>query len=265
MRSPFPGMDPYLESPEFWPDFHSTFINCWREAIAGLLPGGYEARLDERVSLVEIPPPEEWEAKAEKQIRPDVAITQRATHVAAASSAPTAVMLEPVTIPLIIDLEEVRETYIKILHRSDRSLVTVLELLSPTNKNDVGYGDYLSKRGALLRQRVHLVELDLLVGGNRVHTARPLPAGHYYAIVARSNRRPNADVYYWTIRDRLPAIKVPLKVPDPDLVIDLAAVFEMAFERGRYAPSLRYDAKPVLPLAPDELSWCAGLAAARSS
>ncbi|MBW3540169.1 MAG: DUF4058 family protein [Planctomycetes bacterium] len=27
MSSPFPGMDPYLEDPAFWPDFHSTFIN----------------------------------------------------------------------------------------------------------------------------------------------------------------------------------------------------------------------------------------------
>src|SRR5438045_8041946 len=110
MRSPFPGMDPYLESPEFWPDFRSRFVNCWCEAIAAALPEKYEARIDERVSL-----------------------------------------------------DETRETYIKILHREDRSLITVLELLSPTNKADIGYGDYLSKRGALLRQRVHLVELDLLI------------------------------------------------------------------------------------------------------
>ena len=37
MRSPFPGMDPYLEDPAFWRDFHLTFIGCWREAIADLL------------------------------------------------------------------------------------------------------------------------------------------------------------------------------------------------------------------------------------
>ncbi len=263
MGSPFPGMDPYLESPEFWPDFHSRFINYWCEAIAEALPGSYEARLDERVSLVEVPPPEEWEGKADKQIRPDVAISQRATRESAGAVASTAVLLELVTIPLIIDLEDVRETYIKILHRSDRSLVTVLELLAPTNKTDVGYGDYLAKRAALLRQRVHLVELDMLIGGNRMATARPLPAGHYYAIVARGNRRPNAEVYAWTIRDRLPPIKVPLKAPDPDLVVDLAPVFATAFERGRYAPSLRYATSPSISLPPDELSWCTGMAGSR--
>ena len=37
MSSPFPGMDPYLENPAFWPDFHFTFINYWREAIADAL------------------------------------------------------------------------------------------------------------------------------------------------------------------------------------------------------------------------------------
>jgi len=210
MRSPFPGMDPYLESPEFWPDFHSTFINCWREAIAEVLPDGYEARIDERVSLV--------------------------------------------------DLEEIRETYIKILHGPDRSLVSVLELLSPTNKADIGFGDYLSKRGALLRQRVHLVELDLLIGGTRVHTARPLPGGHYYAIVARWDRRPDAEVYAWTIRDRLPEIRVPLKVPDPDIRVDLAPVFATAFERGRYVRSLRYERNPEVPVVPEDIAWCAELA-----
>ncbi|MCA9222727.1 MAG: DUF4058 family protein, partial [Planctomycetales bacterium] len=26
MRCPFPGMDPYLEQPEIWPDFHDRLI-----------------------------------------------------------------------------------------------------------------------------------------------------------------------------------------------------------------------------------------------
>jgi len=34
MKSPFPGMDPFLEQPAYWPDFHSRFINVWCEAIA---------------------------------------------------------------------------------------------------------------------------------------------------------------------------------------------------------------------------------------
>ncbi len=57
MRSPFPGMDPYLETPAFWSDFHARFINNWCDAVLDCLPSDYEARFDEKVNLIEIAPP----------------------------------------------------------------------------------------------------------------------------------------------------------------------------------------------------------------
>jgi hypothetical protein len=62
-------VDPYLESQGFWPDFHATFINYWREALADLLPENYVVRIDERVSPMEAP------AEKIKRIEPDLAIT----------------------------------------------------------------------------------------------------------------------------------------------------------------------------------------------
>ncbi|MCC7334722.1 MAG: DUF4058 family protein [Pirellulaceae bacterium] len=56
MPSPFPGFDRFLETPAFWSDFHATFINYWREAIADALPGGYEAGIGDRVYLIEHDP-----------------------------------------------------------------------------------------------------------------------------------------------------------------------------------------------------------------
>jgi hypothetical protein len=252
-------MDPYLESPEFWPDFHATFIPCWREAIADRLPDSYEASLDERVVLVESPPPPAWESANEKHVLPDIAISRKSPSNITETGAKSTAVLEPVTIPLVIDPEET-EIYIKILHGPDRSLVTVIELFSPSNKVDLGFGDYHSKRSSLLRQSVNLVELDLLIGGRRVQTTRPLPPGDYYAFVARTDRYPNADVYAWTIRDRLPAIRIPLKSPDPDLLLDLAPVFETAFSRGRYLRRLRYGSVPAIPRSPEVLNWCLNLA-----
>jgi hypothetical protein len=70
-------------------------------------------------------------------------------------------------------LEGPRETYIEILHQPDRTLVAVLELLLPANKEQPGRTEYLAKRRALLHQKVHLVELDLLVGGRRLEKALP--------------------------------------------------------------------------------------------
>jgi len=257
MRSPFPGMDPYLEDPAFWPDFHATFINYWREEIADVLPGGYEARIGERVSLAEIPPPEEWDGRQSKTVVPDISVSHRTAAGRSTAAPATTLALEPVQIPLLVDLDEVTETYIRILRRADHSLVTVLELLSPTNKTDFGYFDYLAKRHFLLRQKVHLVELDLLIAGKRMPTASPLPAAHYHALVARANRTPIADVYSWTIRDPLPTIRVPLKAPDPDIEINLAPVFATAYDRGRYGGSLRYAGQPLITLGPGDQAWCA--------
>ena len=56
MPNRFPGVDPYLESQGFWPDFHARFVNYWCEVLAAKLPENYEARIDERVNLVELPP-----------------------------------------------------------------------------------------------------------------------------------------------------------------------------------------------------------------
>src|SRR5208337_4659432 len=59
-----------------------------------------------------------------------------------------------------------RVPFLEIRDRVGRELITVVELLSPSNKRP---GDdreqYLTKRRELLRSRAHLVEIDLLRGG----------------------------------------------------------------------------------------------------
>src|SRR5690242_12792554 len=128
MKSPFPGMDPFLEQPAFWSDFHARFVNYWCEAIADVLPPQYEATLGERVYLVERDPDQR------KLGYPDVAVTREESgSVAQTSHLGATATLEPVTIPVTI-LEGPRETFIEILYQPDRSLVTALELLSPANK-----------------------------------------------------------------------------------------------------------------------------------
>jgi hypothetical protein len=115
----------------------------------------------------------------------------------------------------------------------------VIEILSPTNKAGEGFSKYLRKRRATIRQKVHLVEIDLLLGGERLPMAEPLPPGDYCAVVSRSEERPASSVYAWTIRDPLPSVLIPLKRPDPDATLDLAAHFATAYDRGRYADNWR--------------------------
>lgn len=247
MASPFPGMDPYLEDPAFWSDFHYTFINYWREAVADRLPDDYEANLGERVYLVETDP------EVRKLIKPDVAISST-NGGAGARPAGGVATIEPVTMRLEI-VEGVTELYIEILQRPELSLVAVLELLSPANKENPGRTEYLNKRNEILRRNVHLVELDLLRGGQRAPTPRPLPSADYYYLVARAEQRPECQVYFWKLPDALPRLPVPLRPPHADVMVDLAEVFKTAYERGRFGRRLRYDRPCPAPLSQEQRTW----------
>ncbi len=255
MASPFPGMDPYLEDPAFWADFHHTFIDCWRVEIADSLPENYDARLDESVNLVQMSP------ETIKLIYPDIAVSRKSgvpTHGKANGKG--AHLLEPETIPHEF-LEEVHQARIEILHRPNRTLVAVLELLPPFNKSGEGFDQYRAKRKTILLQKVHLVELDLLLSGKRLPLSRPLPDADYYALVSHADKRPNCDVYHWTVRQPLPTIPIPLRAPDSDLHVDLAKVFSSTYERGRYARWLRYTERPTAPLRANDRRWAQAIAA----
>src|SRR5262245_10376462 len=203
MPSPFPGMDPFLEHPSFWLDFHSRLINFWCEAIAEKLPGDYEASIGERVYLVDEDP------ESRKLIFPDVAISLDDRLSTPSDGSSAIATLEPFTIPVVIP-EGTRESYIELLQRPERSLVAVLDLLSPTNKSPPGRTEYMMKRGAILLQSVHLVELDLLRGGRRPSMRKPWPKGDSYYMVSRYEDRPDSQVYSWGLRQPLPTLPTPL-------------------------------------------------------
>ena len=225
MPSPFPGIDPYIESHKLWHDFHSRLIAALADAISEDLPEPYVARIDERLNVVE------YTGEEAKLFLPDVAVTRLGAGPAADSSAQGGtITLEPVTVPLKV-LEEYRETYLEISHWPDRKLVTIVELLSPSNKVGEGLRDYLVKRNALIHQEVNLVELDFLVGGQRLPMNRSLPRGDYYALVARGDRRPDCDVYAWSVRHPLPTIPIPLLPPDDDIRIALGPIFRSVYDR----------------------------------
>lgn len=216
------------------------------------MPPNYEAGLGDRVYLIETEPEER------KLGFPDIGLSHGGEQHESGAQPASDVTLEPVTIPLGI-LEGPRETYIEILHQQDRSLVTVLELLSPANKQQPGRTEYLAKRTALLHQKVHVVELDLLVGGRRLPFQKPLPPADYYYLVSRSQLRPDCQVYHWTLRQPLAILPVPLLHPDPDLHIDLAKVFTTAYERGRFGRRVNYRRPCPIPLREQDRAWCEAL------
>jgi hypothetical protein len=142
-------------------------------------------------------------------------------------------------------------------------LVTVVEVLSPWNKNGAGIGIHAGKRASLVRDGVHVVELDLLRGGTRTRLAAPLPRGDYYAMVFRADRRPNVDVLAWSLRQPIPEVPIPLRAPDADVVLPLGQALRSAYERGRYDRKLRYGKPPEPPLERADGEWAHGLIADR--
>ena len=258
MPNPFPGMDPYLEDPAFWRDFHGRFIYAVSEQLLDRLPAEYDAAVDEQVRLVEAPAEGEGPEPVVKEILPDVAVTRRPAPGGGPPNGGGVATLEPVTIVVPVE-QEVRDRWIEIRHRPDNSLVTVIEVLSPTNKTGDGRGEYLAKRRGVLRQKVNLVELDLLLGGRRVEDRERLPPGDYYAIVSRAIQPRTREVYAWGVRRALPTLPVPLRPRDTDVPLDLAVAFATAYDRGRYARRLRYGQPPPGPLGEADRAWAQGL------
>lgn len=259
MKSPFPGMDPYLESPAHWSDFHPTFIQTLREALNDVLPPNYVARIDEEIVMLE---PEPYDRK---KAEPDVAVIHdplvARSHGAGAAIAERAT--SPVTLENVESLDPHTEVRIDITRLPERQVVTVIELLSPTNKSGDGRGLYLEKRHKLLRRPINVVEIDLIRAGRRLRLNRPLPPAHYYGFISRADRRPKCDVYAWTLRDALPALPIPLLAPDHDVHANLAAAFDLAYARGRYERSVNYAEPPPPPaLSAKDAEWVAETAGA---
>ena len=248
MPSPFPGMDPFIELFE-WQDFHHAAIDVMREFLAPLVRGAYIVRVERRIYLEHFVEDDELRV-ADVAVADGYAVDALQSPVTAAQIAPTVECVLPMP-------QEQRESYLLIKERESREVVTVIELLSPNNKRRGSDGReiYLNKRESILQTRSHLVELDLLRGGERLPMRTPLPPGDYYAIVSRAGKRPRADVTAWALPARLPQIAIPLKSEDADVVLDLQKVLDTVYDRAFYGDSIDYHAQLDPPLDDEQNSW----------
>lgn len=255
MPSPFPGMDPYLES--HWGDVHHSFITYARDQLRPLLPPDLRARVEERLFV-------ESSAGVGRILIPDVHIHQRGRR----QPGPAAAGSRPGTAePLVLELDEpVTQGSIEIIDAaSGNRVVTVIEVLSLTNK-DAGEGCdlYLQKRQEARAARVSLVEIDLLRGGRRLLPVAPerLPRAYRtpYQVCTWRGWQPTAvEIYRLPLRERLPKISVPLRPTDADVPLDLQAIVEQCYRNGSYEDDIDYRRSAEPPLVGDDARWADAL------
>jgi hypothetical protein len=238
-------MNPYLEQDDAWHDFHERFCPVVAELLTAQVRPNYIVKIDEHVYIHELP-----EEARQLVGRTDVFLARSAGTAAQ----PAVGVLEPpakVRLPAV-DIE--RLSSVEIRDRQSRRLVTVLELLSPSNKQTGPDRDqYLAKRGQLLASPTHFVEIDLLRGGPRLPLER-LPECDYYVMVSRVEERPDAGIWPLRLPDRLPVIPVPLQAPHPDARLDLQQVLDRIYDAAGYEDYI-YQQEPQPRLSPEAVAW----------
>lgn len=251
MPSPFPGMDPYLEKPALWGGVRDGLVNAIRAQLNAVLPEAYVADVEERLYIVQ----------SERDVRPDVVVVQSKPATPSPSSGATVVADPPVQIKALLASDEVREAFIKIVAPGlDYRVVTIIEVLSHTNKapGHPGRDLYLQKQAEVLASQVHLLEIDLLHGGEHTVAApkHRIPRAYDYLVcLHRAGSGASYEVWTVTLKERLPRVWVPLLEGDPDVVLDLQQAFTRCYEEGAYHRLVDYRQAPPVPLSAEELSW----------
>ncbi|GAB4462676.1 MAG: DUF4058 family protein [Armatimonadaceae bacterium] len=247
MPSPFPGMDPYLENCANWPDVHSSFISAARTALNAALPVGFVARTQERIYIVE----------PDQSIYPDIVVYHR-NLVERSSPTSLSAVIDP---PEIYTLRpaEVTETYLEVVATGqNRRVVSVIELLSPANKSrGRGREEYIRKRNELLVSDVHLMEIDLLRGGEQTVLIPKVQriGSEYLVSLHRGDGSWRFEAWGFGLRDRLPRVGVPLAEGLSDVALDLQAILNEIYETGRYDTELDYTSAPEVPLSASDIEW----------
>jgi hypothetical protein len=163
---------------------------------------------------------------------------------------------EPVIVPMLID-RKIEEAFVAIRNRKSRALVTVIEVMSPTNKirGSEGRRSFLRKKQEVLASDVNWVEIDLLRSGQH-STVNPskIPCD-YRVVVSRADDRYHARYWPIQLRQQLPIVGIPLRGNDAEAPLDLAAALVAAYEIGAYDATIDYSKPATPPLSSADARW----------
>jgi hypothetical protein len=258
MPSPFPGMDPYIETCGLWDDFQPSLIAEIARRLEMRVPDRYVVRLGERFyeALLSAEECQTDRQSIARELSISMSIREglagRGKAFPFMATRPQTSDIQPVELRALVDVEY-RESFVEILElKPKRRLVTTIEVLSPSNKRieTAGWTRYLRKRQAHLQGAANLVEIDLLRGGTRLPMEDTWPASPYYLLICRQRKAPVCDVWPAYFSLTLPTIPVPLAEPDPDVPLELQGMITAIYKRSRYELDIDYRQPCTPPLDP---------------
>jgi hypothetical protein len=247
MPSPFPGMDPWLEAPDVFPDLHESLIFLLKGELNALLPEGYVATSKNRVWVDEV-----------QSREPDVSVL----GTDPSSEESVAVLSGYTVIAVAVNSDPLEESYLEILAMPGKRLVTAVEVISVTNKRagKRRRKAYQRKQNEYRRAGVNLVEIDLLRTGPHV-TAVPRDllrerVGSFDYHISLRMEHPRSRFFAAAVKltERLPHIDIPLSGEDR-VNIDLQKLMDLAYLNGKYERLVDYTAWCDPPLSPAQRIW----------
>src|SRR5262245_16499880 len=184
-------MDPWLEDPTIWPDVHNSLITSIRDVLAPLLQPRYFVGVESRTAVL-------TGLDVERVYKPDVSIHATESRSAARDSG-VALLERPDVRTYSVSIatgEETEETFVTIQELPARKLVTVIEVLAPTNKKTKdARAAYRKKRDDLVLTSINFVEIDLLRAGEPMSVRKSPPPSDYRILVCRARRSSQALLY----------------------------------------------------------------------
>jgi hypothetical protein len=247
-------MDPYLEG-YLWADVHQSLASQIKRQLTPLLRPKYVARLAVYFVNDNAPPNEIG------IMYPDVEVVwpPPGKKLAESSANPSLALTPPtLSLPVAIPLE-VQLTSVRVIDVAKNELVASIEILSPANKREPGLSAYRQKRSELIRAGVHLLEIDLIRRGSREWIGEGAPETAYLIALTRS-RHVQADVWALSLPASLPVLPVPLRAPDPEVLLDLPAALAAIYDDSDYHRTLDYRLPPPEPKLNDaDSQWMESL------
>lgn len=250
MPSPLPGMNPYLEHPRSWPNFHHRLITAIAISLEPLLRPRYRVVVEEAI----------YQTQGQDSVLvgvPDMAVqkAQRVANPVMPESASAASSGRPILVDLPMP-EVIKQGYLEIQDVATSEVVTVIEVLSPVNKRPgAGRRTYEAKRQTIFASATNLVEIDLLRQWPTLVLLPETLSTPYRILVSASATRPQASLYGFNLPDPIPPFPLPLRSGESEPILALQPLLNTIYDQSGYDLVIDYQTDPIPPLAPAEARW----------